>query len=315
MTAPRRRRLALVWLGLALFPGAATLAASPSATPQTSAAPGPFPNVEVWLDAEFTPAAVPGSVVEAGITFWDTEANALARIDGVYTLLRPAEGDAEPSVGTARSDFPGHMIVEFVVPEGGPGSIEVGVEGRVCMSDGACAKEKLPFKLAGTGPPPEADVSQLIDAQFHSIVGDLVAGREFPVSIDVFPRGRWDVGALDFPDRIVVTAALRGGRDLGAEELGRRGGPGTTYAGSLTIPEAGNVTLEVAVPGDGGPDEVIASATTVVTVIEAGGDAGEEPIDPGAADADVDIPLGFWLVGIGVLVVVGLVARRALADL
>jgi hypothetical protein len=201
------------------------------------------------------------------------------------------------------------------VPEGGPGVIEVGVQGRVCTSDETCTDENLPFTLAGSGPPPEADPATLIDATFHQFVGDLVAGREFPVSIDVVPRGRWDIEVLDLPEQLVVTATVRGGSELARADLQSGGTPGVPYTGRLMIPEAGDIALAVAVPAEVGEDHVIASSTTVVTVIEGGGGSPVEPDDPGASDDRVDIPIVVWLVGIGALVAAGLVARRALADL
>jgi hypothetical protein len=318
MTTPRGGRIARLALGLALVAGSqvpAVLAASPS--PGSSAEPGgPFPTIEARLDAAIRPDARPGSMIEAGITFWDRQSHTFAAINGVYVLLRPAEGDAEPSVGTAESDFRGHIVAEFAVPEGGPGAIEVGVQGRVCTSDGACTDAKLPFTLAGTGPPPEADPATLIDATFLPFVGDLVANREFPVSVDVVPRGRWDIDALDLPERLVVTATVRGGPELARADLVPGGSPGTPYTGHLTIPEAGDVALAVAVPAEIGEDHVIASSSTGVTVIESGGGGTPaEPADTGEADERVDIPIAVWLIGIGVLVAVGLVARRALADL
>ena len=310
------RGRAAAWLGLAavlLATATSALAASPA--PSGFPAPGAFPNIEAWLDADFiTPDAPPGGMLEAGITFWDTQGHNFARVNGVYVLLRPAEGDAEPSLGTTRSDFPGHIVAELVVPEGGPGTIEIGVQGRVCTSDGACTDENMPFTLAGTGPPPEADPASLIDATFHPFVGDIVAGREFPMTVDVFPKGQWDVGAVALPDHLVVTATLRG-VDLASAELRRPGAPGTPYTGRLTIPETGDVALAVAVPGEGGEDQAIASSTTIVKVIDGGRGTSQEPADPNAPDEGGDIPIAVWLLGIGVLVAVGLIARRALADL
>jgi hypothetical protein len=317
MRTSRRGRLALLAVGVALLAGSSiptTLAASPSPAPAASGDPAPFPNIEAWLDADIRSNARPGTVVKAGITFWDTEAHAIAPIGGVYVLLRPAEGDAEPSVGAAVSDFRGHIVAEFVVPDGGPGVIEVGVQGRFCTDDGTCTDENLPYTIAGSGPPPEADPATLLDATFQPIVGDIVAGREFPVTADVFPRGLWDAGTLTFPDLLFATATLRG-VDVATADLRPSGPPGSPYAGRMSIPEPGGMALAVAVPRQGGESQMIATSTKAITVIERGEGTSADPVDPGAIDGEVEIPLAVWLVGIGVLVAVGLVARRVLADL
>jgi hypothetical protein len=317
--AAHRRARAFAWLGLTavlLTPAASALAASPSAPPSPSPTPQPFPGIEAWLDAPLRSDARPGSRIEVGITFWDTAAHTFAQVGGVYILLRPAEGDAEPAVGGAVGDFRGHIVAEFVVPEGGPGVVEVGVQGRFCTDDGTCTDENLPYTIVGSGPPPEADPATLIDAAFQPLVGDIVAGREFPITADVFPRGLWDAGAITFPDLLFATATLRG-VEIATADLRRSGPPGSPYAGRLSIPEPGAMALAVVVPDAGGEPQAIATSTLAVTVIEAGAGAGEEPnpADPGTADADGEIPLTVWLVGIGVLVVVGFGARRLLADL
>jgi hypothetical protein len=317
MGPSRLRRAALAAFGLGLLTGGsipATLAASPSPAAESSPTPQPFPGIEAWLDADIRSNARPGSVVKAGITFWDTEAHALAPVGGVYVLLWPAEGDAEPSVGAATSDFGGHIVTEFVVPEGGPGVIEVGVQGRFCTDDGTCTDENLPYTIAGSGPPPEADPATLLDATFQPIVGDIVADREFPVTAEVFPRGLWDAGAITFPDLLLATATFRG-VDIATADLRPSGPPGSPYDGRLTIPEPGGMALTVAVPRPGGESQMIATSTKAITVIERESGTEVDPVEPGAADSEGEIPLAVWLVGIGVLVAVGLVARRVLADL
>lgn len=288
----------------------ATLAASPSPA-GPSAAPGePYPDIEAWLDADLGgPDVRPGDVVVAGITLWNRRTGSFERAGGVYVLLRSADGDADPSVGTTRVDYPGHIVAELVVPEGGPGPIETGVRALVCRADGTCANENLAYTTAGTGPPPDADPSTLIAATIRPFDEDVVAGREFEVAVDVFPRGRWEPGAVPFPERIVVTATRRGGLDIATAEL-RPGEPGR-YAGRLAIPETGSVTLGITVPSPDGGERPVAGGTLVVTVLE-GGPPAPERTDAGAGG---DVPLVIWLVGLGVLLVGGLVARRALADL
>jgi hypothetical protein len=114
---------------------------------------------------------------------------------------------------------------------------------------------------------------------------------------------------VPLPERIVVTATQRGGLDIATAEL--RPGEAGRYAGRLTIPDTGSVTLGITVPSADGGERPVAGATLVVTVVE-GGPPAPEPTDPGAGGG---VPLVIWLAGLGVLLVGGLVARRALADL
>ncbi|HET9455933.1 MAG TPA: hypothetical protein VFO78_01225 [Candidatus Limnocylindrales bacterium] len=314
MRRTRDLRIALLALALAFAAGSqapVTLAASPSPA-GPSAAPGEaYPDIEAWLDADLGgPDVRPGDVVVAGITLWNRRTRGFEQAGGVYVLLRPAEGDTDPSVGRTRVDFPGHIVAELVVPEGGPGAVETGVRALVCDRDGACANENLAFTTAGTGPPPDADPTALVGATFQPFDEDIVAGREFPVVVDVFPRGRWEPGAVPRPEHVVVTATRRGGLDVAAAEL-RPGGPGSPYAGRMAIPETGSVTLAITVPSAAGGERPIAGATTVVTVLEAG-PLSAQPVDQGAGG---DIPFVVWLVGFGALLAGGLLARRALADL
>jgi hypothetical protein len=309
--APRHRLLAFAGSVVILIASAVAspaLAASPSPPVATSDSPDA---VEAWLDAEFiVPDAPPGGILEAGVTFWDTLAHDFAPIEDAYVRLLPATGTAAPSEGTITADFPGHVVADLVVPEGGPGSIEIGVHGE---------SGDVPFQLSGTGPPPEAPPASLVTATFHRFVGDIVAGRTFPVSVDVMPRGLWDFGALTVPTELVVLARQPGGPDITTAPIVRDGQPGTPYVGHLTLPEIGDVELTVVVPGDDGADQAIAGSTTVVTVIVGGrpssSPAASAPPSPAPASGG-DVPAVVWIIGAGVLGVAGfLVLRRVLADL
>jgi hypothetical protein len=304
---------------------APTALAASGSPPPASAAPALMPTIQAWVDAPFvTPDAPPGGVLEAGITFWDMHGHDFAAISGVYAEMRAATGDAAPSAGTIQADFPGHIVVDFVVPEGGPGDIEVGVRGdQRCTTDGTCTEVKTLFAIAGTGPPPEAAPETLITATFHPFVGDVVVGRATPVALDVLPRGLWEEDALPLPDHLLVVAGHPGGPELASAEVRQQGPPGTPFTGHLAITETGDVTLAVVVPGDAGSNRPVPGATTQVNVIEGG---RRESVAPAASDAaspvsgpattGSGIPIVAWVVGIGaVVVIVGLVARRLLADL
>jgi hypothetical protein len=294
-------------------------AASPAAS-----GPDPYPNVQAWLDSDsITPDAPPGGMVEAGVTFWDTHTHDFAQFTGIYVRMRPGTGNAAPAEGKVQADFPGHVTAVFVVPEGGPGAIEVGVRGNECTAGAGCADVDFPFKFAGTGPPPEAPINQLVTATFLPFVGDIVAGRTFPVTVEAMPRGLYDFSAVNLDSGLVVIARQPGGPEVASAPLQQTGEIGTPFTGHLTLPDTGPIDLSVAIPGvNGGRDQVIDGSTKQVTVIEGGrrnspapgASAVVTPLAP--APGDVGIPAIAWVIAIGALIaVVGLVLRRVLADL
>ncbi|HEX5012674.1 MAG TPA: hypothetical protein VFV72_00850 [Candidatus Limnocylindrales bacterium] len=329
----RLARLAPVGVVLAaLVTAPAVQAADP--TPAASAAPvSPPANIEAWLDADFvTPDAPPGGVLEAGFSFWDTrqqEFLSLGGAQGVYVLLRPGTGSAAPSEASIQEDFPGHVVADMVVPEGGPGDVEVGMVVNACVND-VCSDQRAPFQIAGTGPPPGAKPEELIGAEILPLVGDTVVGREFPVTVNVLSRGLWDFSTLPLPDHLLVVARHPGGAELSTGELRPGATPGAPYTGKLTIPETGDVEISIAVPLDLGGSREIEGATVQRTVIEGGrrteapAAAASQPAAPlptsGATNAPAGssggIPGYVWILGAGALVIGGLfVLNRVLRDL
>jgi len=310
----RPRALAGIVIAVALSWSAAVASAvSPAPAPPASLA-----TVQAWLDADFTPDAPPGGKLEAGITFWDTGQLALAPVVGVYARLKPAKGKAAASEGTIRADFPGHVVAEFVVPAGGPGALVVGVHGADGDAD---------LEIAGVGPPPGAKVFDLVSGSIHDIVGDVVAGRPFSVTVDVLPRGEWDVTTVGLSDRVDVMAidpTDRSATELGTATLQQQGGAGTPYAGMMTIRATGNLELAVAL-SIGGAELVIAGEHKPVTVLAAGirpstapaatEQAAPAPARPDPAATSDGLPLIAWLVAIAVVVIGGgYLLLRFLAD-
>ena len=302
----------------AAMPGIAVAASpSPAASPLAN-----FNGVEVWLDADFVvPDAPPGGVLEAGFTFWFPRAREFFAIGGFEARMLPAKGAAEPSIATIESDFPGHVVAEFVVPDGGPGRLEVGFVGQACHEDGTCTDELTPVAIAGTGPPPDADPTLLVTATILPLVGDFVAGRATPVTINIQPRGQWIYSDLALPDHLVVAAGRRGEPPIATAEIRPTGAGGVPYTGRLTVPEAGEFTLTVAIPGTDGVDRAIDGSALVVTVIDGGRrdsplPSAANPAAPTDTGQATTLPLVVWILGIGlVLVVAVLVLRRVLADL
>jgi hypothetical protein len=315
----------------------AASAASPSAGPGGSAAPSPAAsilpgevsppgNIQAWDDGgQITPDAPPGGMVEAGFSFWDAREQDFVDIGEVYVRLHPAKGKAAPTDGILSYDFPGHVLAGLVVPEGGPGEVEVGMLMPACISDVGCGNQRAPFHVAGEGPPPDARLDQLISAEILPLVGDTVAGREFPVSVNVVPKGLWGFDQLALPDHLVVIARHPGGQPLSTGDLRPGPQPGTPYLGRLSIPETGDVQIVGAIPREDGSNAEIEGASIDRQVIQGGrpsassgpvASATAAPASPVPASSSGGIPPVVLVVAIGAALVVGvLLLRRVLADL
>jgi hypothetical protein len=291
-------------------------AASPSAAPSGPAGSTPE-GLQVFLDSDFiTPDAPPGGIVQAGFTFWDTRVGDFPNVDGIYVLLKPRTGKAAPSDAKIETDFQGHVLATVEVPQGGPGKLEIGIR-----ADG----KNMPLTVAGVGPPPAAPTRDLVTATIEPLVGDTVVGRAFPLTVEVMPRGLYDLSTLPMPDTVVAVARHPGGPGLSAAELRRTGELGTPYTGKLTIPETGDVEIAIQVPEPGGGNAEVPGSAIERTVIEGGrqpsaaparASAASAPASPTPAASSGGIPPLAWVVGIGVVVVVlVLVGRRVLADL
>ena len=258
---PGRRLVPIVGAALALAaalvrPSATTLAASPS--------PSPSSTVEAWLDASpnLPPDLPPGGAATIALTTWDTGRHAFVPLEGVFARLHPAKGKATSTTADAVADWPGHHVIDLTVPAGGPGRLELGVHGP---------GGDRPLKIAGVGPPAGARLVDLLQTQLQDIVGDVVAGRPFPLAVSLGPRGWWNFDALHLPDRLVVSAAHPGGPELSSAELLPDGPVGAPYTGHLTIPETGDIDLTFLLPGaNGQPDTLITASPTPIQVIESG---------------------------------------------
>jgi hypothetical protein len=241
--------------------------------------------------------------------------------------LHPARGAAAASEGVVQADFQGHVVVDLVVPKGGPGDIEIGIHGLSCDANGSCISAEIPLPVAGTGPPTGAAVLELVSGTIHDFVGDIVAARPFPVTADVMPRGLWELHEVGLPDSVDVVAFLSNdpsGALFGTGTLQRQGDVGTPYTGTMTVRTTGKLELAVALHG-GGAELVIAGERKTITVLEAGirpstAPAATEqtapvPTRPDPAAPSDGVPLIVWLVTIAVVVIVGgFLVLRFLAD-
>ena len=278
------------------------VAASPDPSASAEADPGAYPNLEVWFDRAPTPDAPAGTTITVGLTIWDSHEAQFAVMSGIYVKLHPASGKARPTEAETRSDWPGHLLADVIVPKGGPGAVEVVVRDQT----------DLPIHAGGVGPPPAAPLSSLVGAQVQPPSEPANAGRPIELVVDIRTQVDWDPG-VGLPDRLVVIASLGSGPDLANTEIHRAPGSRTSFAGSITVPQAGDVQLAFAFPGGtSGADDIIKGATTRVRVGTATSPAGP-PRGPPATDDGVP-----WLLVGGAAALVataGFVIRRVLADL
>jgi hypothetical protein len=326
----------LVIVALVGFAGAPRTLAASAPTPVASS----FYAIQPWLDREAPLDAAPGSTIRIGITLWDTAAGELSLWVNVYVRLwPPGSVDGLPPKADIRNDWPGHLIATATVPQGGLGSIEVGLHGVECHPDGTCPLADIPMTIGGVGPPPGVPREKLITGSVSGIV-DPVAGVPFDLTVDIHEKADWDPASLGLPDRIVAIARHPRGPDLETAELRRQGPAGQPYTGSVTLPEAGDMVVVAALPGNGAEDTVLPTTTTRLLVASAAGGGqptggGESAAGGGAAAAGAtgaprtgtnpapvdaggsgDRSLLLWIVGVGlVLVVTGLMVRRVFADL
>ncbi len=295
------------------------------ASPEPSADPGAMTNIEAWLDVAIPADAPPGESYAIGVTLWDTAQGRLAEFNGGYVRLHPAKGSAKPSLATTSSDWPGHLIADVEIPAGGAGALEIGLSDQVCTIRGSvqtCANTEFPFRLAGTGPPPDAPRTALIAATTTVPSGPLLAGEPIDLTVTIELQAGWDIASLGLPDQLVAYANKRSGPDLATATIndsGERTPTAITYRGQITIDESGEVTLFVALPGNGTEDQVLPGATTRLDI---GGDVAGPSTAPSTAPPvptrtpPVTESVPWPLIGLGVLIVAaGLLVRRVFADL
>ena len=281
----------LIWVGIALAGALPATLSAASPTPASSDAPSPAPSesppgegpperpsIQVWLDRPLPTDAQPGSKIDVGATLWDT-AGAIAAM-GATMVLRalPADRAGEPSTAVAVSDWRGHYRGTVEVPASGLGGVEVGVTGTICEND-VCRPDDWVFDMGGVGPPPEAPITALAEARID--VGDatLTAGRPTDIGVVLEPNADWDPAQFPLPGEIVVRAREARGPNVASSSLSLADAAARIYAGTLTIPEAGDLVLEAATDEDGG--DATRFGTSMVRVpVDPGSGAGGDGTDP-----------------------------------
>jgi hypothetical protein len=290
-------------------------AASPAPAASEPPLPGPI-NVEARLDLPLPTDAAAGDTIVVGFTTWDRQSKSFAEFGEGFVRLHPARGKAGPVEAMAQSDWPGHFSAEVTVPPGGVGTVDVGFRAQVCEGT-TCAPRDVLFALAGVGPPPDAPLGLLLVANFDQPRPPILAGDPIDLVVRIEAVAPWDLEGFGLPATLVAFANRRGGPDLATAELHRTGDrgarPGIGYAGQITLPEPGEVSIQIALPGNGTEDQVLGGIGVTVRGTAVSGTP--QPTDLVAAATDGDLR---WAIAAGVVALAligGLVVRRAFADL
>jgi hypothetical protein len=312
----RRHALAFCLLATAFLGGVAArvvVAASPS-PPQTAEPTEPREvGLEVWLDRPLPVNDAPGSAFDLGFSIWDPNAGSFADLGDVFVRLSPANGSGAAVEAMAHADWPGHATTRIGVPAGGVGDLFVGFHGQACDASGTCTASDVAFAFGGVGPPPGASPIDLYVAAIRPPADPLIAGVPTEIEVDLSPRADWEASALTLPSQLILIARHPRGPDLANVPLARGARIGDPYTGKLTVPQAGDVAVEVDLPGTAGaPDQQFSSSVVRMTVLPAG-DAGA-PASAGSEGGDGP-PISLILGGLAALVAVSLIVRRVFADL
>jgi hypothetical protein len=289
------------------WPVPALGAGSPSVPPAPSVQPDP--TTEIWLDTPLDDAAVAGTLIHVPMTVWDTQRHQLSDLATTDARLLPRAGGAPATTATARADWPGHLVLDIEVPEGGAGELQIGYPGQACVPGGDCTPAFIPFTMGGIGPPPDAPTSALVVATLEIRPDPPEAGRATATSVQLVPKGTWPVELLGLPPSIEIAAGPAGEPDVAVATLHRAVGPDARFEGTLTLPAAGEVGLTARIPADRGRDDVllvrrvVVQAAPVLLGTRSDG-SGEEPP-----------PILLVVALVGGLAVVAFAASRLLADL
>jgi hypothetical protein len=291
---------ALASLGI----GDRVLAADPSPSPDA-----PLLELQAWLDEPLPSDAEPGTQLRIGALLWDRVHNTTAGASPTFVRLYPASGDGAPVEAAASPDWPGHVVATLMVPDGGPGRVEVRLRGTACTQDGCEVSDAL-FDLQGVGPPEGAPLPSIVDADIEPLVPTFTAGQATEVDVVLRPDVDWP--DLARPGRLFVLVRQPRGDQFEAvpanlvDEAGRR------YRATITLPEVGRYILEASMEeGRAAGDLFVASALAVEAVAPALASSDPSPSPttgaPGeAADPGV-LPLAI-VAAVAVVASLGIIA-------
>jgi hypothetical protein len=292
--------LAASVLGLAAAVMAALAGPALAASPTPSLGPSPTAPVlatQAWLDEEPPADAAPGSSLRIGALLWDPVARSPMPAPATFVRLRPGSGDGQPVESPGTQDWRGHIVATLTVPEGGIGSIEVGIQGTACGPDG-CVRSDALYDLQGVGPPKDAALPQIATVEIEPPRPAVTVGEATPVDLVLRPRVAWP--GFEAPDRLVlVVRQPRGGPidEVPAPLIDAAAG---TFRASLILPAAGDYILEAATTEAASSEETFAASTVRIQGVPATATPTAAPSTPGTPSDES----GLLLSGVAILVTV-----------
>lgn len=233
------------------------------------------PPLEFWLDRPLPEDVAEGIEIPIGLMVWDVHGEQLISDNPPFVRLKPAEGDAEPSMVTLVEDWNGHYGGSLPVPQGGQGKFELGFGGTAC-DETSCRREEALYPIGGVGPPPDASLPSIASAEI--LVDDPpIAGEPVRVSILLEPNVGWSGASFATPDQVILQ--VREPRaDVIDQVIAHAGNRQLRYEAELTLPDATDYVLQVAEERGGAAGEVFGASLIPVT-------AEVAPIETVPADA------------------------------
>jgi len=247
------------------------------------------PALELWLDRSLPEEAAEGVEIPIGLMVWDVNGGQLMADNPPFIRLRPAAGDAEPSMVTLVEDWNGHYTGTVEVPEGGMGAFEAGFGGTAC-DETSCRRKEIVLPVAGVGPPPDAPLPAV--AQAEILLGDTpIAGEPTRVSIVLQPNVGWSGASFATPDHVILQ--VREPRaDVIDQVVADAGNRPLRYEAEVTLPEAKDYVFEVAEERGGRAGDVFGASIIPITA-EAASTEALPAETSGGPSTDVLIVVGF----------------------
>jgi hypothetical protein len=301
--------------------GAITIAVAMTAlvsSGQARAAPSPSPTVApgpsgptlpppgndfglmAWLDATLPLDVAPGTRVRVGAFVWSEVAAAVLPSVTLRATIKSASGGTA-ATAYAAEDWPGHVVAELTVPDGGVGGVEIALPGTICDAAGTCVPQDTPIPIVGVGPPTGVPLATIGSAFIDPPAGAPVAGEPVTFEVGVEPRVAWPAPGLILPDTIWLQVRVLQGPivdDVAATLVDAGAG---RYEARVTFNRAGQFVVQVATAEGAEGADLFSTALRQVVVEAAPGPSS----GPGSGATDGESMPGWAFAGLVGLLIVG----------
>lgn len=267
-----------------LLAGSAWIAAGMAGGAPTVVADGPH-DWQVWLDGPIPTDAQPGSTVHIGFIAWDAAERSTVNLYGFEVHLHPKAGNDAVTIGEVEQDWPGHSTTDLIVPSGGFGRLEFGVDEARGLAGGSSHTLTLDFRsmpVAGIGPPPDISLRRIGTVAIQPTAPAIV-GQPFDVDLTFEPRIGWPPGSASLPKTLTLRIRVPradANQEVTATLVDALGG---RYRASVLVDQPGPYVLEAATRPSAPPDERFTETETRVVVERA--DAQSTAAAPAAPPA------------------------------